>query len=360
MNENPRLLQLQRAARGWDESLSQRNFVAMVYFHNRLARSTVLCAVLVTISVFVGSTRAQDWPTRPITVIVPFAAGGSVDVLTRIVTAHLSKTLAQPIVVDVVPGAGGTIGVGKAARAQPDGYTLVGGSSGTHAGAYSAYEKLPYSPDSFENVGLIAIIPALVVVKKDLPVSDLDGLIAYAKANPGKLSFGHPGVGSSVHLQCEFLKLATGIDVTLIAYKGASALMTDLMAGQIDGACDAPPSSLGPVRSGHIRAIAVMGSERAAAMPEVKTTVEQNQPRLQAPAWVGLFAPKGIPRATLDALRRALDAALDDPDVQARVTRLGANVPTKAQRGAIFTDGFIRAEVHKWADLAHAAKIQKQ
>lgn len=303
---------------------------------------------------------AQTYPTKPVTVIVPFAAGGSVDVLTRIITSHMAKTLGQSFVMDSVGGAGGTIGVAKGARSAPDGYTLVAGSSGSNAGAYSTYEKLSYTADSFSNIGIIAIIPALVVVKKDLPVHNLQELVAYSKSNPGKLSFGHPGVGSSVHLQCEFLKLATGIDMVLVPYKGAGALMGDLIGGQIDGACDAPPSSVGPVRNGMIRAIAVMGKERAASMPDVPTTVEQGQPKLQAPAWIGLFAPKNTPKSVLDRLEKALAAAMDDPDIQTRVIKLGANVPPSAQRGMKFTDEFIQTESAKWAELSKAAHIEKQ
>ena len=322
----------------------------------------MLIRTLIAVTAFAAApaVQAQAYPARPITVVVSFAVGGSVDVITRIVSAHMSKSLGQPIVIENLGGAGGTVGSAKGARAAADGYTLTGGSSGSHAGAYSAYAKLPYAPESFEPIGLTAIIPALVVVKKDLPVKNLQELVAYAKAHPGKLSFGHPGVGSSVHLQCEFLKMETGMDMQLVPYRGAGPLMNDLIAGQIDGACDAPPSSSGPVQSGHIRAIAVMGSERAVSMPDVATTVEQRQPKLQAPAWTALFAPKGTPRAALDALDRALSAALDDADVQSRITKLGVNVPARNQRGPRFTEEFVRAEIVKWAELAKAAKVEKQ
>ena len=328
---------------------------------SHLARRLALPALFLTmIAAGSAAAAAEAFPTKPITVIVSFAPGGSVDLLTRIVAQHMTKTLGQPVVLENVPGAGGTIGSARGARAAPDGYTLVAGSSGSHAGAYSAYEKMPYSAGSFANLAITAIIPALVVVRKDLPVNNLQELIAYSKANPGKLAFGHPGVGSSVHLQCEFLRVATGIDMRLVPYKGAGPLMTDLMGGHIDGGCDAPPSSSGPVQSGHIRAIAVMGAERAAAMPGVPTTVEQNLPQLQAPAWIGLFAPKAVPRPVLEALEKAVTAALDDPDVQARITKLGANVPERNQRGSQFADKFIQAEIVKWAELAKAAAIVKQ
>lgn len=328
---------------------------------SHLARRLALPALFLAMTAAGSGARAADpFPTKPITVVIAFAPGGSVDPVIRILAQHMSKTLGQPVVTENVPGAGGTIGSARVARAAPDGYTLVAGSSGSHAGAYSAYEKLTYSAGSFANLGITAILPALVVVKKDLPVNNLQELIAYSKANPGKLSFGHPGVGTSVHLQCEFLRLATGIDARMIPYKGAGPLMTDLMGGHIDGGCDAPPSSLGPVQSGQVRAIAVMGAERAAAMPNVPTTVEQRLPELQAPAWIGLFAPKAVPRPVLETLEKALSAALDDPDVQERIMKLGANVPARNQRGSQFADRFIQAEIVKWAELAKAAAIVKQ
>lgn len=306
------------------------------------------------------STWSQNFPNRPITIVVPIAAGGSTDVLTRLVAGHMSRTLGQPIVVDNVSGAGGIIGSAKVARSPADGYTLVAGSSGSQASSYSVYEKMPYTPDSFSQIGLTAIIPALMVVTKSLPVKSLQELVAYAKANPGKVSLGNPGVGTSGHLQCEFFKATTGADFALVPYRGAGPMINDLIAGTIQGACDATPSSSPAVNGGYIRAIATMGSERANSMPDVATTVEQGMPQLQAPAWIGLSAPKGTPNATLLTLEKALSDALDDPTVRAGIQKLGANVPTPKQRGLKYTDDFVRDEVVKWAVLARAANLVKQ
>lgn len=312
---------------------------------------------------WVASPCAQAqtaYPARPVTVISPFAAGGSVDVLTRIVTTHMSQTLGQPMVINTLAGAGGTLGAARAAQSAPDGYTLVAGSSGSNAAAYSVYEKMPYKPDDFVQVGVFAIIPALIVVKKDLPVKNLQELVSYAKAHPGKLSFGHPGVGSSVHLQCELLKQVAGIDITMVPYRGAGPLMTDLIGGQIDGACDAPPSSSGPHQAGQIRAIAVLGNQRAPGMTEIPTTVEQQMPALQGAAWVAFFAPKGTPAAVVEKLNRALSAALDDGDVQQRFAKLGTNVPLASQRSLKFNDDFVKSEITKWDAVARNAQIPKQ
>ena len=241
------------------------------------------------------ASAQSTWPSRPISVITGFAVGGSVDVLTRVVTDQMSRRLGQPMVVNTLAGAGGTIGAARVAQAQPDGYTIVAGSSGSHAAAYSTYQKLSYGPESFEQIGLLAIIPAVIVVRKDLPANNFTELVAYGKANPGKLSFGHPGVGSSVHLQCELFRQVAGVDVQMIPYRGAGPLMNDLIGGQIDGACDAAPSSSGPVQAGQVRAMAVLGDSRATSMPQVPTTVEEGMPALQGAAWVALFAPKGTP-----------------------------------------------------------------
>src|SRR5690606_564700 len=215
------------------------------------------------------------YPNKPVTVIVPFAPGGSTDVVTRLISTHMSKTLGQPFIVQNHGGAGGTIGSTRGSRATPDGYTIMAGTSGSHASVYSAYKTLEYTPASFQAIGLTAIIPGLIVINKDVPIKSLDDLVTQAKTNPGKLSFGHPGIGTSGHLQCEFLKRVTQTDITLVAYRGAGAVMTDLMAGQISGACDAPPSSRAAVQSGHIRPIAAMSAERSPILPDVPTTGEQ-------------------------------------------------------------------------------------
>ena len=303
---------------------------------------------------------AQTFPTRPITVIVPIAAGGSTDVITRLVTKHMSESLGQPIVVENITGAGGTIGATKVARASADGYMLVAGSAGSQASAYSVYEKMPYTADSFAQIGLTAIIPALIVVNKNIPANNLREVVAYIKSNPGKVSFGNVGIGTSGHLQCEFFKSVTGTDIAMVPYRGAAPMISDLIAGQIQGACDALPSSSQAVQSGHIRAIAVLGSDRVSSMPDVSTVVEQGMPQLQSSSWVGLSAPKGTPAPVLAVLQKALSAALDDPSIQANIAKMGAYVPPASQRGLKYTDDFVRSEVINWSKLAKAANLVKQ
>ncbi|MDB5860773.1 MAG: tricarboxylate transport protein [Ramlibacter sp.] len=322
-----------------------------------LRRASLVAA---TLAFLASLANAQNFPSHPITVIVPIAAGGSTDVITRLVTKHMSESLGQPIVVENVTGAGGVIGVSKVARAPADGYTLVAGSSGSQASAYSVYAKIPYTPDSFSQIGLAAIIPALIVVNNSIPANNLQEMVAYIKANPGKVSFGNVGVGTSGHLQCEFFKHMTATDIALVPYRGAAPMISDLMSGQIQAACDAMPSSSPAVQSGHIRAIAVLGGERVRSMPEVQTVVEQGMPQLQSSAWVGLSAPKGTPAPVLAALQKALSAALDDPAIQANISKMGAYVPPPNQRGLKYTDDFVLSEVATWSRLAKAANLVKQ
>ncbi len=300
------------------------------------------------------------WPTKPVHVISGFATGGSVDVLTRVVTDQMSRRLGQPMVIQTVAGAGGTIGSTRAAQAQPDGYTIVAGSSGSNAAAYSIYQKLAYGPDDFEPIGLMAIIPAVIVVRKELPAANFKELVSHARANPGKLSFGHPGVGSSVHLQCELFRQVAGVDVQMVPYRGAGPVMADLIGGQIDGACDAAPSSSGPVQAGQIRAMAILGDQRASSLPQVPTTVEEGMPALQGAAWVALFAPKGTPRDVLARLNQALGEALASTEVRQRFAQLGTAVPQPEQRGIGFADRFVRDEIAKWSKVASDAQVPRQ
>lgn len=330
------------------------------YFGKRMRLIVLLGSFCVAAAFSTLATAQDNWPIRPITVVSPFASGGSVDVLTRVITDQMGRGLRQPMVINTLAGAGGTIGAARGAHAPADGYTLLAGSSGSNAAAYGTYEKLPYQPDDFVQIGVMAIIPAVIVVKKDLPIKTLRELVVYAKANPNKLAFGHPGVGSSVHLQCELLKQVAGIDIQMVPYRGAGPLMTDLIGGQIDGACDAAPSSTGPVHAGQIRALAVLGDQRAVSMPEVPTTVDEQMPSLQGAAWIALFAPKSTPASVVEKLSAALSAALDNANVQERLAKLGTNVPSAAQRGSKYADRFVREEIVKWDKVARVAQVPKQ
>ena len=302
---------------------------------------------------------AETFPARPINVIVPFAPGGSVDAVARIIGDAMGQSLGQRLVIENAGGAGGTVAAARGARATPDGYTLVAGSSGTHAVAYSFYDKLAYGPDTVSTVGLMAIIPSLIVVRKDLGVSNLAELIALAKARPGALSVGHPGIGSHVHLACESFKRETGIDVKLVPYRGAGPVMTDLVAGQIDVACDATPSTTAPHGAGLVRALAVLDRARASTLPGVGTVGEQGWPALVAPTWVALFAPAGTPSNILETLSRALSDALARPEIRERLEQLGVSVPEEARTRPGPATDFVRSEVERWRGLASEARPER-
>lgn len=312
-----------------------------------------LCAGLLGLSL---TAAAEDYPKQPITVIVPFAAGGSVDAVTRSVADGMSETLGQRLVIENAGGAGGTIATARGARAAGDGYTIVAGSSGTHAVAYSLYDSLPYRADMTTPVGLVATIPSMLIVKRDLPVRNLTELVALAKARPGELSFGHPGIGSHVHLACELLKRVAGIDIKLVPYRGAGPVVADVVAGQIDGACDAAPSSAGPHGGGLLRAIAVMDTRRVPLLPDVATASEQGMPELVAPTWVAFFVPAGTPAGISTKLSTTLAGTLAKPQIRKRIEQLGASVPEANQLTIDGASKFVASEILRWRDLASVAR----
>ena len=274
-----------------------------------------------------GAVRAQQgnvavtYPTRPVTVVVPYAAGGPVDVMARIVSQHLSKTLGQSFIVENVTGAGGVIAMRRAFRAEPDGYTLNVGNLGSHAAAYGIYgpEKAGYDPREFEPIGLISSTPIYLVVRNEFPAATLQEFVAYAKANPGKITNGHGGVGGTLHLACTLFSSVAGVQLTPVAYRGSSPAMNDLISGQIDSICDSAPSALPQLQAGRIRALVVAEEKRVPFSPNVPASPETSAPQFLATGWNAMFAPKGTPAPVLDRLRAAQRYALANPEVQKRI-----------------------------------------
>src|SRR5215475_2556823 len=266
-------------------------------------------AAAAALLVAAGPTQAQQFPQRPITMIVPFAAGGPTDVLARVLGQHMSQTLGQSIIVEDVTGAGGTIGSARAAKAAPDGYTLVMGNIGTHAASVGLYPKLPYNPSSdFEPIMLIATTPMVLVVKKDLPVKTLSDVIALAKQR--KITQGNAGTGSASHLTTLLFTSIAHVDLQLVPYRGLSQAMNDLLAGQIETMFDQVISSSPHINNGGVKPIAVTSPVRAKAIPNVPTTIEAGLPDLQTLTWTALFAPKGTPKPVIDKLNAAVDQAM--------------------------------------------------
>lgn len=291
---------------------------------------------------------AQDYPAKAITMIVPFAAGGSSDVIARLVGDEMGRVLGQRIVMENMGGAGGATALSRAAKAEPDGYTIVIGNSGTNAASYTIYPDLKYSNADFAPVGLVAKTSPMIALKLDFPAKTLAEFVAYAKANPGKVSLGHAGVGSSNYLICRNFIKAAGVDVALVSYRGAGPALNDLMGGQIDGVCDAATSLSGAVQGEKVRALVVATPERLASLPNVPTSAEAGLPAFQAQGWNAIFAPKNTPEPVIAKLNAALKTALASPNLQDRFKTLSSVVPTAEEVTPAFVAKMVPAEIEKY------------
>ena len=296
--------------------------------------------------------RAEDgYPARPILMIVPFAAGGTSDVIARVVAEELSRALGQRIVTENAGGAGGTLALARAARAEPDGYTIVIGNTGTNAAAYSIYPDLRYGPDAFVPIGLVAKTSPLLAVRKTHPARTLAEFIAYAKANPGRATLGHAGVGSSNYLICRSFIQAAAVEVTLVGYRGAAPALQDLLAGQIDGVCDAATSLGSQVQAGEARALAVAGPARLAILPDVPTSAEAGLAAFQAQGWNALFAPKGTPEAIVQRLNAAIRQAMASESLRKRFAELASTTPEPDETAPAHLAALVPAEIAKYRQL---------
>jgi len=302
--------------------------------------------------------QAQEWPTRAMTMIVPFAAGGAVDVLGRALGAATADILGQQIVIENVTGAGGMTGANRVAKSTPDGHTFVLGSVGTHAQNQTLYKHPAYDAiGEFEPVALVAELPLLLVTKKDLPPNDLQEFIAYAKANQGKLQFGSAGTGSAVHLGCVLFNAATGIQATHIPYRGGGPAMQDLVAGRIDYTCNIITSALPNVQSGQIKALATLAPRRTPLLPDLPTSQEQGLANFDAGTWNMVLLPKGTPTAIVQKLNAALSTALDQPATRERLAKIGLDIPAKERRTPAYAAEFMASEIKKYEGPIKAAGI---
>jgi tripartite-type tricarboxylate transporter receptor subunit TctC len=299
---------------------------------------------------------AQAYPTRPITLIVPFAAGGVTDVIARIVAERVSRALGQPLIVENIAGAGGTTATTRGMRASPDGYTIQVGHMGTHATAPAFYPNLAYRPDAdFAPVGMVSLSPFLVAANKNFPPNDLNEFIAYAKANHQRLNMGHAGVGSTTHLTGLLLNAILDLKPVVVPFNSGAAAMNAMVAGHVDY-MSAPIADVVPqVRGGTIKVFAISSSERNPALPEVPTSSEAGLPEFQVVSWSGWFAPKGTPKPILDKLTDALDQALDDETTRKRLFNIGSDVPAKARRGQDQLAALIKSEIARWTPVIKAA-----
>jgi tripartite-type tricarboxylate transporter receptor subunit TctC len=327
----------------------------------KLPRRTFLhlAAGAATLPVISRTARAQAYPARPITLIVPFPPGGSTDVGARIVADHMSRTLGQQVVVQNVSGAGGTTGSTRAMRSDPDGYTLLMGQMGTHAAAVALYPNLAYRPDvDFEPIGMVTAFPLIVAARKDFPAQDFKEFIAYVKANDTKLNQAHAGVGSIFFTSCLLLNSILGAKPTLVPFNGGAPAMNALVAGQVDYMCADIVTGGPQLEPGKIKVYAIASAARNPAMPNVPTTNEAGLPAFQASAWNGLFAPKSTPQPILDSLVDALDKALDDEATRKRLGVLGGDIPEKPNRGPQPFLALVKSEIARWSPIIKAANVK--
>jgi tripartite-type tricarboxylate transporter receptor subunit TctC len=319
----------------------------------------LFCAFAVALA-GVSIAAAQSYPSRPVTLVVPFAAGGPVDAVARILSVPMGKALGQTVLVDYTVGAAGTLGVGRVARAAPDGYTLSIGHWATHV-INAAIYPLQYDVlRDLEPVGMICANPLLIVARSSLPAKDLKELIAWLKANPDKASVGTAGVGSGSHMGGIYFQGATGTKVQYIPYKGTGPAMQDLLAGRLDFMVDQASNSLPQVRGGKIKAYAVTAKKRLSAAPEIPTVDEAGLPGLYVSVWFGIWAPKGTSRDIVAKLNAAMQSSLADPTVRQRLADLGQEITPREQQSPEALGAFHKAEAEKWWPLVKAAGIKPE
>jgi tripartite-type tricarboxylate transporter receptor subunit TctC len=309
-------------------------------------------ALVVALGMLAGALPAaaadDSYPTRPVTMVVPFAAGGTSDVIARIVSEQMSQALGQRILNENVPGAGGSTALARVARAVPDGYMIAIGNVGTNAAAYTIYPEIKYTNDDFVPIGLAAKTVPVIAVRKDFPAADLKSFIAWVKANPGKVNLGHAGIGSSNYLICKTFMAAAGIDVTLVSYRGAAPALNDLMGGQVDGVCDATASVSGAIQNGLVRGLVVSAQNRMRTIPDVPTAAEAGLPEWQQQGWNALFAPKGTPQAVIDKLNTALRKAVASDALQKRMDDLGSIPATEDEMVPANAGRLVTTEIEKY------------
>jgi tripartite-type tricarboxylate transporter receptor subunit TctC len=313
--------------------------------------SIVPVALAALVALVLQAPAQESYPSRPVTMVVPFAAGGASDVIARLIAEQMGQALGQRLVIENVVGAGGATGMTRAARAAADGYTIVIGNSGTATAVYSLYPDLKFKPDDFAPIGIVAKTSPVIALKKDLPAKTLKEFIEYAKQNPGKATLGHAGVGSSNYLICKAFVQAADIEVTLVSYRGGGPALNDLLGGQIDGVCDNAASIAPSIQGGLANGVAVAMPSRLASLPNVPTTIEAGLPEFQLQGWNGLFAPKGTAQPVIEKLNKALRTGVAAEAYRKRLGELGSLPPSDEEMSAAYLGQFVPAEVEKFRKL---------
>ncbi|AWN39993.1 tripartite tricarboxylate transporter substrate-binding protein [Methylobacterium durans] len=322
----------------------------------RLAGLALIAGAATGLGLAAPGAQADTYPQRPITMVVPFAAGGPTDVVARIVADHMSRTLGQQVVIENVTGAGGTTGITRAAQAAPDGYTIMMGHMGTHGAAPALFKGLKYDPaTSFDPIGMAAGTPIVIVAKKDFAAPDLKGFLAAVKAGGASINQAHAGVGSVSHSTGVLFDSIVGAKPTLVVYRGTGPALNDLMAGQVDFMTDQIVNVAPQITGGTIKAYAIATPERSPALPNVPTTKEAGLEGYEVSAWNAVFAPKGLPKDVSAALVNALGKSLEDESTRKRILDLGGTVPPTAERGPAALQKLVESEVARWTPVLRAA-----
>jgi tripartite-type tricarboxylate transporter receptor subunit TctC len=323
----------------------------------RMLKTVVRIAVAGLLA-FAGAAHAQEWPTRSVTMVIPFAAGGPQDGIGRIVAQRMSEVLGQQVIVENVAGAGGMTGSDRVAKADPDGYQFVQGSVGTHAQNQTLYKHPAYNAATdFTPVALIAETPIVLIARKDLPVNNLKEFIAYAKTDQAKMSYGSAGAGSATHLACVVANSVIGVDITHIPYRGTGPAMQDLLGGRIDFICDFISTAKPQIEGGTVKAIAIMTKERSPALPNVPTGLEQGTKGFEAYSWSAIFLPKGTPAAIVKKLNSAVVQSMNTPAVRDRLQGLGVQVVSNDRATPEYLGQFVKSEIEKWAGPIKASGV---
>ena len=307
-----------------------------------------------------GVAQAQTFPSKPITVVIPLAAGGAVDTMVRTMLDSMRTSLGQPILVENLGGAGGTTGVNRVARAAPDGYTISVGTWGTHVVNAFVYST-PYDlAKDFETVALLPSVPHWFIARKNLPPANLKELIAYMKADAGRVTAASVGAGGSSAVCSYYLGKVTGTTTTLVPYRGGAPALQDIVAGNVDTMCDLAANSLGQVKAGTIKAYAVASKKRWFAMPDVPTVGEAGAPGVEVTNWLGAYAPKGTPKDIVAKLNAAFNAAMADPGVRQRIADQGLEIPPPEQQTPEAFAAYLKAEMDKWGAVIRESGIKVQ
>jgi tripartite-type tricarboxylate transporter receptor subunit TctC len=324
----------------------------LALWRDAIVTGVVLCVVTLT------GAAAQDWPTRPVTIVVPFAAGGAADGTARVLAGGLSQVLGQNVIVENISGAGSTIGASRVAKGAADGYQFLLGSTGTYAHSQTLYKRPPYDTiKDFAPVALISRQPIVLAVRKDLPADDLQAFIAYAKANQAKMQFGSAGAGSGTHLACALFNAAIGVDVTHVPYRGSALGLQDLIGGRIDYLCPTDLSALAQIESGTINGIAVLGPNRSPNLPSLASAREQGLADFDVGIWFALAVPKAVPAAIVRKLHAATVATMELPSVQAHMHKVGVDLVPPDERSSEYLQKFLESEIAKWRKTIKASGI---